>query len=105
MRSGLAWPTRDIRVPDERALLTALFDAAVAAAAPALCVLPHLPPPPAGRTVVVGAGKAAAAMARAVEAESAYDIRETAEALMLSVGDVNRALAKSLVHAHSLTMG
>lgn len=55
-------------MPDERALLTALFDAAVAAAAPALCVLPHLPPPPAGRTVVVGAGKAAAAMARAVEA-------------------------------------
>lgn len=45
------------------------------------------------------------ALARAVEAESAYDIRETAEALMLSVGDVNRALAKSLVHAHSLTMG
>jgi len=45
------------------------------------------------------------ALARAVEAESAYDIRETAEALMLSVGDVNRALAKSLVHAHSLTKG
>jgi EAL and modified HD-GYP domain-containing signal transduction protein len=45
------------------------------------------------------------ALARAVEAESAYDIREAAEALMLSVGDVNRALAKSLVHAHSLTSG
>ena len=45
------------------------------------------------------------ALARAVEAESAYDIREAAEALMLSVGDVNRALAKSLVHAHSLTAG
>jgi EAL and modified HD-GYP domain-containing signal transduction protein len=45
------------------------------------------------------------ALARAVEAESAYDIREAAEALMLSVGDVNRALAKSLVHAHSLTKG
>jgi EAL and modified HD-GYP domain-containing signal transduction protein len=44
-------------------------------------------------------------LARAVEAESAYDIREAAEALMLSVGDVNRALAKSLVHAHSLTSG
>ena len=55
-------------MPDERALLTALFDAAVAAAAPALCVPPHLPPPPAGRTVVVGAGKAAAAMAQVVEA-------------------------------------
>ena len=45
------------------------------------------------------------ALARAVEAESAYDIRECAETLMLSVGDVNRALAKSLVHAHSLTKG
>ena len=45
------------------------------------------------------------ALARAVEAESAYDIREAAEALMLSVGDVNRALARSLVHAHSLTKG
>jgi len=45
------------------------------------------------------------ALARAVEAESAYDIREAAETLLLSVGDVNRALAKSLVHAHSLTAG
>jgi EAL and modified HD-GYP domain-containing signal transduction protein len=45
------------------------------------------------------------ALARAVEAESAYDIREAAETLMLSVGDVNRALAKSLVHAHTLTKG
>ena len=43
------------------------------------------------------------AIARAVEQESAYDIRESAEALLLSVGDVNRALAKALVHAHSLT--
>jgi len=45
------------------------------------------------------------ALARAVEAESAYDVRESAEALLLSVGDVNRALAKSLVHAHALTAG
>jgi EAL and modified HD-GYP domain-containing signal transduction protein len=45
------------------------------------------------------------AIARAVEGESAYDIREAADALMLSVGDVNRALAKSLVHAHALTQG
>ncbi|MBL8661820.1 MAG: glycerate kinase [Candidatus Odyssella sp.] len=51
-----------------RALLRSLFDAAVAAAHPQLCVPPHLPAPPAnGRTIVVGAGKAAAAMARAVE--------------------------------------
>ncbi|MFL6696470.1 MAG: EAL and HDOD domain-containing protein [Vitreoscilla sp.] len=45
------------------------------------------------------------ALACAVETESAYDIRECAEALLMSVGDVNRALAKSLVHAHSLTQG
>jgi EAL and modified HD-GYP domain-containing signal transduction protein len=45
------------------------------------------------------------ALARAVEAESAYDVRECAETLMMSVGDVNRALAKALVHAHSLTKG
>jgi EAL and modified HD-GYP domain-containing signal transduction protein len=45
------------------------------------------------------------ALARAVEAESAYDIREAAAALMLTVGDVNRALGKSLVNAHALTKG
>src|SRR5271170_291990 len=51
-----------------RTLLRDMFDAAVAAASPALCVPKHLPKPPKGRTVVVGAGKAAAAMAAAVEA-------------------------------------
>jgi len=44
-----------------------MFQAALAACDPARCVPPHLPPAPRGRTVVVGAGKAAAAMARAVE--------------------------------------
>jgi hydroxypyruvate reductase len=44
-----------------------MFDAAVAAAQPALCVPPHLPAAPKGRLVVIGAGKASAAMARAVE--------------------------------------
>jgi glycerate 2-kinase len=48
-------------------LLEAMFKAAVDAAAPAKCVPPHLPPPPKGRTIVVGAGKAGGAMARAVE--------------------------------------
>jgi hydroxypyruvate reductase len=51
----------------ERALLRKMFDAAIAAAQPARCVPPHLPPPPVGRTIVVGAGKASAAMARAFE--------------------------------------
>jgi hydroxypyruvate reductase len=53
---------------DHRALLRRMFEAAVEAAAPARCVPPHLPAPPKGRTIVVGAGKAAAAMAAAVEA-------------------------------------
>lgn len=45
-----------------------MFDAAVAAAAPAKCMAAHLPPAPKGRTLVVGAGKAAASMAQALEA-------------------------------------
>jgi glycerate 2-kinase len=48
-------------------ILRSLFDAAVAAAQPDLRIPPLLPPPPQGKTVVVGAGKSAAAMARAVE--------------------------------------
>lgn len=44
-----------------------MFDAAIAAAQPALCVPRNLPPPPRGRLVVIGAGKASAAMAKAVE--------------------------------------
>jgi glycerate 2-kinase len=47
--------------------LRGLFDAALAAADPARTLSAHLPPPPRGRTVVVGAGKAASAMAQAVE--------------------------------------
>jgi len=50
-----------------RDLLRAMFDAAILAAQPARCVPPHLPPTPIGRTLVVGAGKASAAMARALE--------------------------------------
>jgi len=52
---------------DPLPLLRSLFDAAVAAAQPALCLPPHLPPRPKGRTLVIGAGKASAAMARALE--------------------------------------
>lgn len=52
---------------DTRALLRSLFDAAVAAADPMTRVPAFLPPRPKGRVVVVGAGKASAAMAAAVE--------------------------------------
>ncbi|MDP9089928.1 MAG: glycerate kinase [Pseudomonadota bacterium] len=44
-----------------------MFDAAIASAQPAVCIPPHLPDAPRGRTIIVGAGKASAAMARAVE--------------------------------------
>ena len=50
-----------------RKFLRALFDAALAAADPQRAVAAALPTPVSGRTVVVGAGKAAAAMARAFE--------------------------------------
>jgi len=49
-------------------LLRRMFDAAIASAQPARCIAAHLPAPPAGRLVVIGAGKASAAMAQAVEA-------------------------------------
>jgi hydroxypyruvate reductase len=48
-------------------LLVESFRAAVAAADPLKILPAHLPPPPAGRTLVFGAGKAAASMALAVE--------------------------------------
>lgn len=48
-------------------ILRALFDRAVSRALPELVVPEHLPSPPKGRTVVVGAGKASAAMAKVVE--------------------------------------
>jgi hydroxypyruvate reductase len=50
-----------------RQLLRAMFDAAVGAASPKLRIPAHLPPPPKGKTIVVGAGKASAAMAKAIE--------------------------------------
>ncbi len=57
------------QAPSPRQLLRQMFDAAVASAQPSVCVPPHLPDAASvrGRLVVVGAGKAAAAMAQAVE--------------------------------------
>ena len=51
----------------ERQILMRMFDAAVAAAQPAVCLPPYLPPAPIGRTIVVGAGKGSAEMARVLE--------------------------------------
>ncbi len=47
--------------------LRALFNAAVAAADPFACLPAHLPTPPKGRTLVIGAGKAGGSMAKALE--------------------------------------
>ena len=52
-----------------RPFLESLFHAAVRAALPEQCLPPHLPAPGPGRTVVLGAGKAAARMASVLEAE------------------------------------
>src|SRR5690625_4177839 len=54
---------------DQRAFLLALFDAAIAAADPMRVISPALPRRPAGRVIVIGAGKASARMAEAVEHE------------------------------------
>lgn len=54
--------------PDDRQLLTVMFNAAVAAADPKQALAPYLPEKPKGRTVVIGAGKGAAQMAAAFEA-------------------------------------
>ena len=52
---------------DPRALLRAMFDAAIAAALPFKTLPAYLPMPPKGRTLVIGCGKAAGSMAKAVE--------------------------------------
>ncbi|MEL6424344.1 MAG: DUF4147 domain-containing protein, partial [Pseudomonadota bacterium] len=52
---------------DPKSLLREMFDAALAAAMPDKVIANHLPEPPKGRVIVVGAGKASAAMARAFE--------------------------------------
>ncbi|MGH8719699.1 MAG: glycerate kinase type-2 family protein [Burkholderiales bacterium] len=52
---------------EPRTLLREMFDAAINAAQPVHCIPPHLPSPPRGRLLVIGAGKASAAMAKPVE--------------------------------------
>ena len=59
--------TPDFR-QDPRGFLRALYDAAVARALPGQVMAEVLPPPPRGRTLVIGAGKAGGAMAAAVDA-------------------------------------
>src|SRR5246127_3721613 len=71
MPASLARRNRRVRTDNQTAAgetLRALFDAAVVAATPFQILERRIPAPIRGRTVVVGAGKASAAMARAFEA-------------------------------------
>ncbi len=65
MADALVMPSEDTLI---RTALRSIFDAAVASADPRRVLAAHLPSPPAGRTIVVGAGKSAALMAAALEA-------------------------------------
>ena len=56
-----------IEAGGERRFLEGIFRAAIDAAMPGKVLPAHLPAPPKGRTIVLGAGKASAAMAKAVE--------------------------------------
>ena len=67
---------------DAREALLGSFRAAVAAADPQRVVAPSLPRPPRGRTLVVGAGKAAASMAAAIE--SAWPAAAPLEGLVIT---------------------
>ncbi len=69
--AAVAEPLVKLRPGEERAFLMSLMQAALRAADPLVVLPPHLPVRPRGRTVVVGAGKAAARMAHALE--SAWD--------------------------------
>ena len=59
----MSWET-----PNARAFLERVFNAAVESAKPSNAIQRHLPEPPRGRCIVVGAGKASAAMAAALDA-------------------------------------
>ena len=56
-----------IKNPNAPLILRNLFERAVAAADPMKTIFEHLPEKPPGRVVVIGAGKASARMAEAVE--------------------------------------
>src|ERR1700761_8532578 len=56
-----------LQAKSAKALLRSMFDAAIASAQPAVGIPPYLPNPPRVRFIVIGAGKASAAMAQAVE--------------------------------------
>lgn len=60
-------PIPRVDVSSAEDLLRSMFDVAIQASQPALRIPEFLPPPPRGRTIIIGAGKASAAMAQVVE--------------------------------------
>ena len=66
--SAIPAPDASLWQENPRAFLQHLFAVAVQRAMPLYCLKPYLPQPPKGRTVVIGAGKAAGSMAQALEA-------------------------------------
>ena len=63
----MKFASRAEALADPRAFLAELFHLAIAASTPKQGMKAHLPSPPKGRTIVVGAGKAAGEMAEALE--------------------------------------
>jgi glycerate 2-kinase len=78
-------------IENPRGFLLEMFRAAIDAALPAQCVPPYLPPAPRRRTIVIGAGKASAAMARVLEEN--WPAAVSLGGLVVTRGGVQRRIA------------
>jgi hydroxypyruvate reductase len=87
-----------------RAFLADLFRTAVAAAHPTACLPPLLPEPPAGRLVLLAAGKAAGSMAEVAEAHYLDRLRIPAERLS-GVAVARHGYARHLRQVHMIEAG
>ncbi len=87
-----------------RAFLADLFRTAVAAAHPNACLPPLLPEPPAGRLVLLAAGKAAGSMAEVAEAHYLDRLRIPAERLS-GVAVARHGYARHLRQVHMIEAG
>jgi glycerate 2-kinase len=87
-----------------RAFLADLFRTAVAATHPTACLPPLLPEPPAGRLVLLAAGKAAGSMAEVAEAHYLDQLRISAERLS-GVAVARHGYARHLRRVHMVEAG
>ncbi|MBX9590210.1 MAG: DUF4147 domain-containing protein [Hyphomonadaceae bacterium] len=89
------------------ARLLSLFDAAVAAAHPNVCLPAHLPaPPPNGRIIIAGAGKAAAAMAAVAEQHyHARGVLDRVSGFTTAPHGTAEALLREHPHEHQRVIG